>query len=133
MILLKHTLLQPVIPPLPQISMLEERSMDFGCELFSGRTCPGKKNMFSCFEKPTLKSGGAGANQHRVTARVSKHSNYNLSISSCFYLRNYFRHQYTGGVVAPRMEDTVRTYVHTYVRTYVRTYIRTYVLSLIHI
>ena len=47
--------------PLPQISMLEERSMDFGCELFSGRTSPRvKQNMFSCFEIPTLKSGVRG-------------------------------------------------------------------------
>ena len=46
--------------PAPQISMLEERSMDFGCELFSGRTSPLVKKMFSCFEIPTLKSGVRG-------------------------------------------------------------------------
>ena len=47
--------------PAPQISMLEERIVDLGCELFSGRTSPlVNKNLFSCFEIPTLKSGVRG-------------------------------------------------------------------------
>ena len=37
--------------PAPQISMLEERSMDFGCELFSGQTSPLVKEICFCASK----------------------------------------------------------------------------------
>ena len=47
--------------PLPQISMLEERSMDFGCELFSSRTSPpGEENYALVLRNTNIEIWGAG-------------------------------------------------------------------------
>ena len=47
--------------PLPQISMLEERSMDLGCELFAGRTSPWWKKYVFVRRNTNIEIWGEGA------------------------------------------------------------------------
>ena len=61
-----------MIIPLPQISMLEKRSMDFGCELFSGRTSPpGEENYALVLRNTNIEIWGEGVVRYSAENVIS--------------------------------------------------------------